>query len=53
MRIRILSDLHLEFQPPWRWPDDRDDYDVLAVAGEVAEIKDAVSEMKMRVPSQP
>jgi len=36
MRIRVLSDLHLEFQPPWRWPDDHDSYDMIIAAGDIA-----------------
>lgn len=35
MRIRILSDLHLESRLPWRWPDDRGDYDLVVVAGDI------------------
>lgn len=35
MRIRILSDLHLEFRLPWRWPDDRDNYDLVVAAGDI------------------
>lgn len=35
MRIYILSDLHLEFRLPWRWPDDRENYDLVVAAGDI------------------
>ena len=35
MRIRILSDLHLEFRLPWRWPEDRENYDLVVAAGDI------------------
>lgn len=36
MRLRIVSDLHHEFGFPWRWPADRDRYDLIVAAGDIA-----------------
>jgi Icc-related predicted phosphoesterase len=36
MRLRILSDIHAEFRIPWHWPEDRDNYDVIVAAGDIA-----------------
>lgn len=52
MRIRLLSDLHLEFRPDWRqWVDSLDnDCDVLVLAGDIAtkEIEDVLEAFAKR-----
>lgn len=49
MRLRIVSDLHHEFGFPWRWPADRDRYDLIVAAGDIAgSCPEAIKSLEIR-----
>lgn len=49
MRIRILSDLHLENRMPWAMPADRDAYDLIVAPGDILSSCDGSVEVLTRV----
>lgn len=49
MRIRVLSDLHLENRIPWFIPTDRDAYDLIVAAGDVFDACNGSVEVLSRI----